>query len=54
MDRFDTDLWNFLKGKTEKLLGIYERLDLAQKFMEKFMEFNLRSEVALANSLRHF
>ena len=38
MDRFDTDLWSFLKGHTETSLGIAERLQLAQTFLKKVEE----------------
>ena len=35
MRRYDTDLWNYLKGKTEQSLGISDRFKLAQSFWEK-------------------
>ena len=35
MDRYDTDLWKFLKGKDEKSLDLAERLKLATKFWQK-------------------
>ena len=38
MNRYDTDLWSFLKDNDEKSLGISERLKLATKFCEKFEE----------------
>ena len=40
MNRFDTDLWSFLKGNNETSLGISERLKLAQKFVEKVEEIH--------------
>ena len=36
MERYGTDLWNFLKGKTTQSLGLPERVELAKKFSEKF------------------
>ena len=45
MERFDTDLWKFLRGKTEKSLGICERLKLAQKFIEKIEEIKSKKNV---------
>ena len=38
MDRYDADLWSYLKGKTEQSMGISERVKLAQKFSKKFIE----------------
>ena len=42
MDRYDTDLWIFLKQNDEKSLGLSDRLKMAQKFWEKFKEIQLK------------
>ena len=42
MELYATDLWKFLKERTEQSLGICERLELARKFSEKFEEIKAK------------
>ena len=40
MNRYDTDLWQFLKGNNEKSLGISKRLKMAKTFLGKVEEIH--------------
>ena len=51
MDRYDTDLWCFLKDHDETSLGLPDRLKLAVKFQEKVKEIGSFKESG--NRVRH-
>ena len=43
MERYDTNLWKFLKENDEDSLGLYERLNIATEFMKKVEEIKSRN-----------
>ena len=43
MERYDTNLWKFLKENDEYSLGLYERLNIATEFMKKVEEIKSRN-----------
>ena len=42
MNRYDTDLWRFLKGHDEKSFTLSDRLKVAQKFLRKLKEIKTK------------